>query len=325
MPLKIVRNDITKLKVDAIVNSANHTLPEKKPHGTDGAIHEAAGVEELLVARKEICKDGIIEFGDAKWTSAFNLSENIDYIIHTVAPIWHGGNMNEVDTLRSCYKNSLALALELNCSSIAFSAMGTGINNFPRNEALKIAISEITGFLFEHEEINMEVTLVIFDRETFELCKKVFPDIKENIDDSSVEELADLEYEGDLDSKRKRQSTIFPAEPLGKTFNERLDELIKNKNLNLADVCWDARVSPKVRSDINTKGKEYHPSKDTAIRLALAMRLNLEETQSLLKTAFYTLHANNKYDSEIIGFILNGEYRLRTINEKLRSKELKQF
>lgn len=322
MPLQIVRDDITKLKVNAIVNSANHTPPEKKPHGTDGAIHAAAG-DELLTARKNI---GDIAFGDAKWTPAFNLGENnVDYLIHTVAPIWHGGNMNEVETLRSCYKNSLTLALELNCSSIAFSAMGTGINNFPRNEALKIAISEITGFLFEHEEANMEVTLVIFDRETFELCKKVFPDIKENIDDSSVEELANLEYEGDLDSKRKRQSTIFPAEPLGKTFNERLNELIEAKNLNLADVCWDARVSPRVRSDINTKGKEYHPLKETAIRLALAMELNLEETQSLLKSAFYTLHANNRYDSAIIGFILKKEYRLRIINEELRRQELPQF
>ncbi len=319
MSLKIVRDDITNIKVDAIVNSANHTQPTKKPDGTDGAIHEAAGVEDLLKARKAI---GTIEFGDAKETEAFNLSKNARYIIHTVAPIWQGGNNHEIETLRSCYQKSLALALKLNCSSIAFSVMGSGINNIPKKEALNIAVSEIINFLFGHEEVNMDVTLVLFDKETFELCKKVFPNIKERIEDRLVEQIANVEYDGNLSNRRKQQRLIAPAKPLGKTFMEYLDRLLKSKNLDFDDVRIEARVSDKICSDMRNKQNDYHPGKETAIKLALGMHLTLDETQTLLNTAYYALHANSEYDSTIIGCILKEKYKISEVNRELRSKGL---
>ena len=165
MPFKIIRNDITKMKVDAIVNSANHTAPDKKPFGTDGAIHEAAGLDELLAARQAI---GDINYGEAQITPAFALPAKI--IIHTVAPVWSKINSNDEfgyrkakEQLALCYKNSLALALENDCKSIAFPLLATGINGFPKRDAFKIAVTAIIDFLFDHD---MTVFIVVFDKES---------------------------------------------------------------------------------------------------------------------------------------------------------------
>ena len=154
MPLQIIRNDIAKIEADAIVNSANHEPIIGK--GSDGAIYSAAGKAELLAARQKI---GKINFGDAQITPAFNLPAK--FIIHTVAPIWQGGNMGEGRILRACYKNSLTLAAKNGCQSVAFPLLAVGINNFPRDEALKVAVTEIQNFLFNHE---LSITLAVFGR-----------------------------------------------------------------------------------------------------------------------------------------------------------------
>ena len=162
MPFQIIRNDITKVKADAVVNTAN-----PKPRigrGTDRAIYAAAGEDQLLAVRKKI---GDIAPGQAVSTDAFALSAK--YIIHTVGPSWIDGSHGEKDILRSCYEESLNLAAELKCRSIAFPMIATGVYGFPKDEALNIALSSIGKFLLTHE---MKVTIVVFDRKALELLRR---------------------------------------------------------------------------------------------------------------------------------------------------------
>ena len=171
MPLKIIRNDITKVSADVIVNSAN---PKPKyGTGTDYAIYAAAGVDELLAERKKI---GDIHVGDIAVTPAFKLSAK--YIIHTVGPIWFGGLRGELNYLKSCYQKSLDKAFELDCESIAFPLISTGVYMFPRDKALNVAMSTISEFLFEHD---MTVYLVVFDERSFLLTGKVFSFLRRQI------------------------------------------------------------------------------------------------------------------------------------------------
>ena len=176
MPLKIIRNDITKVSADILVNSAN---PKPKyGTGTDYAIYNAAGVDELLAERKKI---GNINVGDIAVTPAFNLDAK--YIIHTVGPIWFGGGKGELDYLKSCYQKSLEKAVELECESIAFPLISTGVYMFPRDKALQVAMTTISQFLFEHD---MTVYLVVFDEKSFQLSGKIFSDVDNYIDSDEV-------------------------------------------------------------------------------------------------------------------------------------------
>ena len=186
MPFQIIRNDITKVKADAIVNTANPNVAVGS--GTDSAIYHAAGEKQLLAERKKI---GIMMPGEAAYTPAFNLDAK--YVIHTIGPSWIDGNHNEREILYSCYKKSLDLAAELECKSIAFPLIATGVYGFPKDEALQIALAEINKFLLSHE---MKVILVVFDRKAFELSSKLVGDIEEYIDEHSANEIRDAEYGG---------------------------------------------------------------------------------------------------------------------------------
>ncbi len=184
MAFQIIRDDITKVKADAIVNTAN-----PKPiydTGTDTAIYKAAGADDLLSERRKI---GDIAPGDAKHTPAFALDAK--YIIHTVGPTWEGGDSGERETVRRCYENSLALAEELGCESIAFPLIATGNYGFPKDEALQIAISVFSSFLMDSD---MDIIMVVFDKESFVLSGKVFSDVDAYIDENYVEETLDEEY-----------------------------------------------------------------------------------------------------------------------------------
>ena len=166
MPFQIIRNDITKVTADVIVNTAN---PEPKyMAGTDSAIYRAAGEEKLLAERKKI---GNIAPGDVAVTPAFNLPAK--YIIHTVGPTWEDGEHGEFDILQSCYRKSLVKAAELGAESIAFPLIATGVYGFPTKEALQIAISEISSFLMK-EDTEMTIMLVVFDERAFMLSKNIF-------------------------------------------------------------------------------------------------------------------------------------------------------
>ena len=178
MPLEIIRNDITKVKADAIVNTANPEVGYGPR--VDGAIYDAAGAEDLLKEREKI---GRMSPGEAAVTPAFRLMAK--YIIHTVGPEWRGGEFGEEETVTRCYRNSLALAKEKGCESVAFPLISTGTYGFPKDKALKIAISEISDFLLKND---MTIFLVVYDREAFVLSGKLFDDVKEYIDDHYIEE-----------------------------------------------------------------------------------------------------------------------------------------
>ena len=188
MPLLLVRNDITKMKVDAIVNAANSSL--LGGGGVDGAIHRAAGPGLL-----EECRAlGGCPTGEAKITGGYSLPAR--YVIHTVGPIWEDGSHGEEALLRSCYLNSLELAVENHCETVAFPLISAGVYGYPKDQALRVAIDAISGFLMEHDpDGGLAVWLVLFGRDTLHLGRTLFPNLQEFIDDHYVEEHEDEEYE----------------------------------------------------------------------------------------------------------------------------------
>ena len=347
MPFQIIRNDITKVKADAIVNTAN-----PKPQigrGTDSAIYAAAGVEKLLAARSAI---GEIPPGQAASTDAFNLSAK--YIIHTVGPAWKDGSHGERDILRSCYEKSLALAAELKCKSIAFPLIATGVYGFPKDEALNIALAEIGKFLLTHE---MKVILVVFDRKALELSQQLVGDIEQYIGEHSAHQIREAEYSGDYAlSIRRRGSARLeedeiqqfheatsslnaehldePIQPpnflqsvsgkslddvLGsneESFQQRLLKLIDASGMDDVTVYKAANIDRKVFSRIRCKA-DYKPTKKTAVAFAIALKLDLPTTLDLLSRAEIAFSPSSKFDLIVAYFISNGDFDIFKINAAL--------
>lgn len=324
MPFEIIRNDITKVCVDAIVNAANPSL--LGGGGVDGAIHKAAGSELL-----DECKTlGGCKVGQAKITKGYNLPAK--YVIHTVGPVWNGGDNNEEKLLSDCYKNSLKLAKEYSLESIAFPLISAGAYGFPKDKAFKIAITEIEDFLLKND---MLVYLVIYDRDAFLISKKLFTTIKQYIDDKYIEEhqlyrrtnkfrsVSNYLYEEDLIQQErsiyiptKKRNLDDVVNQIDETFSQALIRLIDEKGMNDVEVYKranvDRRLFSKIRNDIY-----YQPSKNTAIAFAIALRLNLDETKDLLAKAGYALSHSSKFDLIIEYFIEEGNYNIYEINEVL--------
>lgn len=325
MPFKIVLNDITKMKVDAIVNAANTAL--QMGGGVCGAIFSAAGAKEL---QDECDRIGYCEVGNAVITKGYRLPAK--YIIHTPGPIWRGGNNNEAELLHKCYINSLNLALENNCSSIAFPLISAGIFGYPKDQALRIAVSAITEFLASNE---MEVYLVIFSKSDFEISRNLYESIEKYINENYEEELRAAESKTDVEylaespsvlkepefplkeyiSETKRRLEDLLSHP-GETFSEMLLRLIDKKGMTDVETYKRANIDRKLFSKIRCS-KNYNPSKETAISLAIALRLNLDETLDLLGKAGYTLSPSSKFDLIIKFFIENGIYDIHEINMAL--------
>ena len=327
MPLTIIRQDITKLKADAIVNAANASL--LGGGGVDGCIHRAAG-KELL----EECRAlGGCSIGSAKITTVYKLP--CRYIIHTVGPVWHGGNSNERELLSSCYSCSLQLAVQYGCESVAFPLISSGAYGYPKAEALKVAVETISTFLDSHD---MDVCITVFDRASFDIGEKLYHDIEQYIDDNYVAEHTDRfrGMRGSIKAMAPRpmmqSQPVYYEECRSNSFDEselekrvmELDEsfsqmlLRKIDELGITDVqCYkkanvDRKLFSKIRSDVG-----YRPSKATAIAFAISLGLDISETTELLKKAGYALSHSNKSDVIIEYFISKGIYNIFEINEAL--------
>ena len=309
MPFEIVRNDIVNMKVDAIVNTAN-----PRPiigAGTDKAVHDKAGAR-LLLARKEI---GNIAVGEAAITPAFDL--DVNYVIHTAGPIWKDGRSGEEDLLASCFRNSLGIAKKKACESIAFPLISTGSYSFPKPLALQIAVREISSFLMENE---MQVYLVVFEKQSFELSEKLFKSVSSYIDANYVSDKMNLEYgtsklrrrdyeemllhESSYEITSKMPNLDGMLENLDKGFSETLLALIDRTGKKDSEIYKRANVDRKLFSKIRNNA-DYRPSKTTAIAFAIALELDLDETSDLLSRAGYALSQSSKFDVIVKYFIDN--------------------
>jgi len=321
MPFQIVRNDITKMKVDAIVNAANTAL--KAGGGVCGAIFATSGKEKL---QAECDRIGGCPTGQAVITSGYDLPAK--YIIHTVGPIWHGGDQDEPRLLYDCYTNSMALALQHDCSSIAFPLISSGIYGYPKDQALKVATTAITDFLLEHE---MMVYLVVFDKTALTISEKLFAEIDKYIDDNYVEDMdvifarqRQLQYYEIQDAmpsaapmkKKAERQLKHLVDHLDESFSVMVLRLIDEKGLTDVQTYKRANLDRKLFSKIRA-GKGYNPSKPTAVALAIALELNLDQTIDLLGKAGYTLSHSHIFDVIIEYFISEGRYDIYEINEAL--------
>ena len=321
MPFIIVRNDITKMKVDAIVNAANTQL--QMGGGVCGAIFEAAGAKQLQAACDKLAP---INTGEAVITPGFNLPAK--YIIHTAGPVYHDGKYGEEKQLRDCYINSLKLAAENKCESIAFPLISSGIYGYPKDEALQVASSAIRDFL---DENDLAVYLVVFDKEAFSASLKLMGEVESYIDEHYEEKRRHYQSRRLLSVERLtlEEPAAYEAKPmvaaaglddlisnLDEPFSKTLLRLIDAKGKTDVEVYKRANLDRKLFSKIRT-GISYTPSKRTAIALAIALELNLNETEDLLRRAGYSLSHSNKFDVIIEYFIINKKYDIFEINELL--------
>ena len=320
MPLIIVRNDITKMSVDAIVNAAKESL--LGGGGVDGCIHRAAGPELLQECRTL----GGCRTGEAKITGAYRLP--CKYVIHTVGPVWNGGKCGEREQLASCYRTSLALAKEHSCETVAFPLISSGIFGYPKAQALRVAVDTISEFLAEND---MTVYIVIFDRAAYQIGNKLFADIAAYIDDHYVDAHTDSRRE------RMRRMSVLESRTLSADaaaapmaadgldsllahldagFSETLLKLIDRRGKKDSEIYKKANVDRKLFSKIRNN-PDYKPSKATAIAFAIALELNLDETRDLIARAGYALSASSKFDVIIEYFIRQKKYDIFEINEAL--------
>lgn len=332
MPLQIIRQDITKMRVDAIVNTTNEEMVGYS--GVDLAIHTIAGAE----LDAECAKLAPLGLGQAKLSGAYGLP--CKYVIHTSGPVWRGGLVGESIILRSCYIESLKLAVKSGCRSIAFPLISSGVYGYPKEQVLKFAIQTITEFLFDHE---LTVYLCVFDKESYSFSQKLFSDIQEFINDEYVDEHDEDFYEafdGSIDEmpmarciqapmcadammpcKRETSSAAGKSlreymKQMDRSFQEMLFDLIDESGMTDVECYKKANVDKRTFSKIKSN-KDYKPSKQTVIAFAISLQLDMDTTQELLATAGFTLSRSKVFDKIIRYFIHNGNYDIFEINEAL--------
>lgn len=348
MPFRIITGDITKVTADAIVNAANSSL--LGGGGVDGAIHRAAG-EELLFECRLL---GGCKTGQAKATKGYKLP--CKYIIHTVGPVWQGGEKGERELLYSCFRNSLELAGQKGCESIAFPLISSGIYGYPKDKALQVAVAAISDFLSAND---MDVTLVMYSKSSFELDHALEMNIKSFIDDSCAHLAPAAEAavcskrpEQDFRSERRGLKKLFGAAqkcgsvPAGaaafkqtqndecfvcdeapvsldeflmsrdESFSQSLMRLIDESGMSDVQTYRKANIDRKLFSKIRSD-KNYKPKKQTALAFAIALQLDLTQTEDLLAKAGYTLSSSLKFDLIVKYFIINRQYDIFIINQAL--------
>lgn len=350
MPFQIIRNDITKVKADAIVNTANPSVAVGD--GVDRAIYEAAGWDNLLAERQKI---GELLVGEVAITPAFNLPAK--YIIHSSGPWWEGGSHNEAALLRQCYDRSLGLAYKHKCKSIAFPLMATGTYAFPKELGLQIAVDSFKDFLEEHE---MDITLVVFTDYAFKVSGDIYENVVSFIDGATVEATLASEYklesipedaccdamelldEEDIETVHRNPEDFMSARPsfvgsvIGAgsrktsapkekkslenvlrgiytdSFEKHLQKLINKKGLKNSEVYATANISKQYFSKL-LKG-QVKPSKEKVLALAVGLHLNLDETVDFLKLAGYALSPISQTDAVVEYFIENEDYNVLKID-----------
>ena len=328
MPLKIVRNDITAMEVDAIVSSAGEDLSGSG--GVEAAIRRAAGPKLAAACRRL----GGCPTGQARITRGWRLPAK--YVIHAVGPVWRGGGFGERELLCSAYHSALGLALEHGCGSVAFPLISAGAYGYPKDKALKAAVDAVGDFLLDHD---MTVYLVVFDRAAFDIGEKLFADIASYIDDRYVSEHSD-----GLEAQRRRYGLALSAAPpppaqaeelfspapclsvpdslaealdmLDESFTQMLLRKIDERGMSVAQ-CYkkaniDRKLFSKIRSDVH-----YRPSKPTAMAFAVALELPLEEARELLRKAGFAFSRSSKFDIIVEYFIARANYNIYEINEAL--------
>ena len=340
MPFKIVRGDITHVKADVIVNTAN-----PKPiyvSGTDLAVYQAAGADELLTERKKI---GCIKSGDIAVTGAYAL--NAKYIIHTVGPVWVDGKHKEFETLENCYAKSLQKAFELGCDSIAFPLISTGVYGFPKDKALQIAVSVFSRFLLENE---MQIILVVFDKKSFQLSEQLVGEIDSFIDANYIRQKriteysrrpfrrsrieSDITYDSEVYEECSRYTEVEESEPellmsvpmpekamsleeelenIGMSFHDKLFELIGKSGMDNKDIWKRANLDRKHFSKIQCDEK-YHPKKKTVMALCIALELDLEQAKDLLARADWAFSPSSKVDLIVQKAIIDKQYDIYQLN-----------
>ena len=320
------------------MNPANTSL--LSGGGVNGAIHRAAGPKLLDECRKL----GGCEVGKAKLTKGYKLPAR--HIIHTVGPVWSGGKNNEPKLLRSCYKECLSIAAENKFDSIAFPLISSGASGYPKDQALKIAVDSCSEFL---KIYDMDITIVIFDRESFDIGRKKLKDIQAFIDDNYFDESRMWGYSAAVgtafstnepfrlfrkkasNSKGKARSahSSFPAiggtciegieaklKMIDESFTEMLLRKIDEKGMTDSDCYKKANIDRKLFSKIRSN-KNYHPKKVTAVAFAIALELDIDETKELLLKAGFGLSNSSKFDIIVRYFIESGNYNIYEINEAL--------
>ena len=360
MPFKIVRNDITKMNTEAIVNTANDHVSVGT--GCDSDVYKAAGVNALLKYREE--NIGFVPEGGAFITPGFKLKAK--YIIHAVSPLYMGGDQGEEEKLRSCYRKSLQIAKENGIKSISFPLISIGGFGYPKEEGMRIAVDEINAFLLNNE---MDIYLVVFDTQATRLGEKLYPGLEAYIDHNYVKEeygdgyfgskrSSEPGYDGYLsnaqmaerpirkNAKAKRSETLqadkkveyeeaasFDFEEqheskleermrhMSDTYSEYLMYLIQEKHMENAEVWKRAIVDKKIFSKIKNN-VNYHPNKLTALCLCVGAKLNLDESKDLLARAGYALSPCDKTDIIFSYFIENEIYDMIELDIQLEEHGL---
>ena len=346
MPFEIVKNDITKMRVDAIVNAANNSL--LGGGGVDGAIHRAAGPQLL-----EECRTlGGCATGEAKLTRGYNLPSK--FVIHTVGPVWRGGSEGEAVQLAACYRNSLALARGQGCDSVAFPLISAGAYGYPKAQALQVALDEITRFLSEND---MMVYLVAYTRDAIELTGGLLDEVAAYIDDVYVQERLDFDRTarrsqylrdgsprgtpdpGSLFRRPHREDnarneTVFSEANVerltamqgetkdatqgrrGETFADMVVRILEGKGIAdrecISRANVDRRLLGKIRNNM-----DYKPSKQTVLAFAMALELPLEEARELMTKSGYGLSHGSRTDVAVEYCITTGHYDVTALNAVL--------
>lgn len=341
MPLTLLRQDIIRMDVDAIVNAANTML--EPGGGVCGAIFAAAGANQM---RRACAQIGRCETGQAVITPGFALHAR--YVIHTAGPVWQGGTQDEAQLLAACYANSLRLAYEQGLRSIAFPLISSGIYGYPRRAALDTALDAIRSF---PELDDMQVYLTLFDRGSYLLGREQTAAIAAYIDDNYVDaspfnragrndaldaysrsavsapapqsasdEFSEFSLACDNDAECAVTDASGPLEELlshvGEGFSVRLFALIDASGMTDPQVYRRANLDRKLFAKIRAN-PDYHPSKNTALALCVALKLEYAQAEDLLRRAGYAFSPGSKRDIIVKYYLHLGGADIYTVNQAL--------